>query len=225
MAGKTTASSVSQELTSLQSEVLRAFFERERGFFVTGGAALVGFYLHHRLTDDLDLFTVEESAFERGPHVMSEIGQRVGASLEVRQDAPGFKRYAMMRPDASLIVDLVLERAPQIFKQKIERDGVIVDPIEEILVNKLTALVGRAEERDLVDLFCLEKAGHSIEAALEYALVKDGGCTPATLAWVLSEWQIPDGAHLPAGVKPAELRKFIEDLVRRLRGAAFGQTK
>ena len=34
-----------------------------------------------------------------------------------------------------------------------------VDPPDEILVNKLTTLVGRAEERDLVDVYFLERAG------------------------------------------------------------------
>src|SRR5450432_3631958 len=114
MAGEKTASSGRSELTSLQTKVLRAFFERERGFFVTGGAALVGYYLHHRLTDDLDLFTVNEHAFERGPHVVAELGSRLGGTLEVRQDAPGFKRFALSFADGELVVDLVLERAPQI---------------------------------------------------------------------------------------------------------------
>lgn len=47
-------------LTKLQSEVLRRFFERRRDFFLTGGGALVGFHLRHRVTHDLDLFTVGE---------------------------------------------------------------------------------------------------------------------------------------------------------------------
>ena len=46
---------------------------------------------------------------------------------------------------------------------------------------------------------------------------KGGGATPATLAWLLSETEIPDGVKLPAGVTPAELRAFLADLVVRLR--------
>jgi hypothetical protein len=223
MAGEKTESSGRSGLTSLQTRVLRAFFERERGFFVTGGAALVGFYLHHRLTDDLDLFTVDEDAFERGPHVVAELGNHLGARLDVRQDAPGFKRYALTFADGSLVVDLVLDRAPQLFPQKSERDGVVVDPLAEILANKLTALVGRAEERDLVDVLFIERAGHPVEDALAAALAKDGGCTAATLAWVLSEWAIPDGVPLPGGVSATELREFSADLVKRLRRAAASQ--
>jgi len=46
------ASSAPSKLTALQKDVLDAFFQRERGFFLTGGAALAGFHLGHRTTDD-----------------------------------------------------------------------------------------------------------------------------------------------------------------------------
>jgi aryl-alcohol dehydrogenase-like predicted oxidoreductase len=96
-----------------------------------------------------------------------------------------------------------------------------VDPIEEILANKLTALLSRAEERDLVDLLCLERRGYRVEDALSSALAKDGGCTAAALAWVLSEIAISDGISLPGAVTPAELRQFVTSLIVRLRRAAF----
>lgn len=96
----------------------------------------------------------------------------------------------------------------QLHPDKLERGHIVVDPADEILANKLTAIVGRAEERDLIDVMLLERAGYPVEAALPAALAKDGGCTPATLAWLLSEVKIPDGIELPAGVPPAELRVY-----------------
>ncbi len=215
-----TANSGETRLSGYQREVLTGFFASERGFFLTGGAALAGFYLRHRETTDLDLFTVDKSAFERGPHVMASVAERLGAQVVVRQDAPGFRRYALSRGDETLVVDLVLERVAQIRPEKLEIDGIRLDPPEEILANKLTTLVGRSEERDVVDVMLLERAGHRVEDALSGALAKDGGCTPATLAWVLSEIQIPDGARLPGGVSPGETREYLADLVTRLRRAA-----
>lgn len=85
------------------------------------------------------------------------------------------------------MVDLVKDVSSQLHSDKLERDHIVVDPADEILANKLTAIVGRAEKRDLIDVMLLERAGHSVEAALPAALAKDGGCTPATLAWLLSE--------------------------------------
>jgi hypothetical protein len=209
------ASSAPSKLTALQRDVLDAFFQRERGFFLTGGAALAGFHLGHRTTDDLDLFTAQDAAFERGRFVLIDVATALGGELQVRQDAPGFKRGVLTRGDQGLVVDLVRDLSPQIHAQKLDRDHILIDSADEILANKLCALVGRAEERDLVDVMFLERAGHSIERALTAALAKDGGCTPATLAWLLSEVTIPDGITLPAGVTPGELRAYVSALTAR----------
>jgi hypothetical protein len=221
MDGVRMVSSPNSTLTPLQREVLRAFFEREKGFHLTGGAALAGFHLSHRQTDDLDLFTPDPSAFERGRFVLADVASAVGASLEIRQDAPGFLRAAVLRGDEGVVVDLVRDVSPQTATNRLDREGIRVDSPEEILANKLTAIVGRAEERDLVDVYCLERAGFRIEDALAVALAKDGGCTPATLAWLLSEVAIPDGLELPAGIAAAELRAYIGELVKRLRKLAM----
>ena len=47
-------------LTELQKKMLEIFFsvpELKEHFYLTGGTALSAFYLQHRLSDDLDLFT------------------------------------------------------------------------------------------------------------------------------------------------------------------------
>lgn len=62
----------------------------------------------------------------------------------------------------------------------------------------------------------LERAGYPLESALAPSLAKDGGCTPATLAWLLSEVTVPDGISLPAGGAPAELRAYVSSLIARL---------
>jgi predicted nucleotidyltransferase component of viral defense system len=204
------------KLTALQCMVLEAFFERERDFFLTGGAALAGFHLGHRATDDLDLFTQQGSAFERGRFVLNDVAASIGGQLETRQDAPGFKRLVLTREGEGLVIDLVKDVSPQLHLRKLERDNIVIDPADEILANKLTALVGRAEERDLVDVMFLERAGFSVEEGLPAALAKDGGCTPATLAWLLSEVSIADGVLLPGGVVAAELRDYVAGLIGRL---------
>jgi hypothetical protein len=212
--------SSTDKLTPLQLEVLRTFFGLEQGFFLTGGAALAGFYLHHRETTDLDLFTVDAVAFERGRHALSAVADRLGATLVLRQHAPGFQRHVLTREPDAVVVDLDLERVAQMHPDKGEVDGIRLDPLEEILINTLTTVLSRSEERDLVDLLVREERGHAVESALAGALAKDGGCTPAALAWALSQAQVPDGATLPAGVAPDRLRRFVADLVRRPRRAA-----
>ena len=215
------ASSPADRLTRLQRDVLRAFFVREHDFYLTGGAALAGYHLHHRTTDDLDLFTPDAAAFERGRFVLESVASEVGAGFEVRQDTPLFRRCVLTRSDGGLVVDLVHDRLSGSSAERPEVDGVRVDRAETILANKLTTVLGRAEERDLVDLLFLERAGLRIEDALDAALAKDGGCTPATLAWILSEISIPEAARLPAGVDAPTLSAFVDNLVKRLRRLAL----
>src|SRR5438045_98343 len=122
----------SSQLTRLQQEVLSRFFAHEGSFFLTGGAALAAYYLKHRATDDLDLFCLDASAFERGPFVLRQVADETGATLAVRQDAPGFKRFTLTLADEGVVVDLVLERVFQLSRTKRSIDGVLVDPPEEI---------------------------------------------------------------------------------------------
>jgi len=209
------AASFANSLTAFQREVIDAFFQRERGYVLTGGAALAGFHLGHRTTDIVDLFTHDDQAFERGKFVVADIATAIGGTIEVRQDAPGFKRLVLRRRDDGLVIDLVRDGAAST-SPPVEFGQIVVDSLAEIMANKLTAIVGRAEERDLIDVMFLERAGISVESALPAGLAKGGGCTPATLAWLLSEVSIPDDIALPAGVAPAELRNYVKGLVDRL---------
>ena len=220
MGGARMASS-GDRLTPLQRALLETFFLHERRFFLTGGAALTGFYLQHRSTLDLDLFTLDPEALEAGRRTLETTAAELGATLAVRQHAPGFERYVVTAGGESVVVDLVLERVAQTAGPKRAVGSITIDPIEEILANKLTTILSRAEERDLVDLLFLERRGLRVEDALASAQRKDGGCTPAALAWVLAEISIPDGIDLPGGVTSVELRRFVEDLIVRLRRLAF----
>ena len=206
-------------LTALQADVLDAFFRRAPGFFLTGGGALAGFHLGHRETHDLDLFTLAGPLAD-GVEALRDGARQLGARCEETRTAPEFRRFVLTRGDESVVVDLVLERAPQVVAEKPSVGGIRVDPPEEILANKLCALLGRAEIRDLVDVRALEETGLSLERALEGGRRKDGGLTPGQLAWVLSQISIGDGARIPGGGAPAELRRYLRDLVDRLAALA-----
>src|SRR5213594_1941994 len=111
--------SSSDRLTPLQRDLLQAFFEREQGFFLTGGAALAGFYLRHRETTDLDLFALQVEAFERGQYVLRAAAEALGGDLVLRQHAPGFQRFIVTRGNEAVVVDLVLEKAAQSYPEKV----------------------------------------------------------------------------------------------------------
>ena len=118
-------------------------------------------------------------------------------------------------------MDLVRDKAPQLFTEKPVIGTVRVDPVEEILANKLCALLSRGEVRDLVDVRAIELAGLRVEDLLGPAARKDGGLTPGQLAWVLSQIEIGEDALPPGGVTPGELRAYLRDLERRLTALAL----
>ncbi|MFN8096360.1 MAG: nucleotidyl transferase AbiEii/AbiGii toxin family protein [Vicinamibacteria bacterium] len=195
--------------------MLEAFFKREHRFFLTGGAALAGYHLGHRETHDLDLFTLTP-AIEDGVRALRQVAAELGASWQEVRTAPEFRRLLLSRGNESVIVDLVVEHAEQLRPDKPEYGGVRVDPAEEIFANKLCALLGRSEIRDLVDLRALEAHSLSLAEGLVAGHRKDGGLTPGQLAWVLSQIAIGDEAPLPGGVAPADLRDYLRGLVDRL---------
>ncbi|HEX3131696.1 MAG TPA: nucleotidyl transferase AbiEii/AbiGii toxin family protein [Thermoanaerobaculia bacterium] len=207
-------------LDSFQREVLKAFFARESRFFLTGGAALVGYYLGHRTTQDLDLFTTED-LMEDGLAALTASAREIGATLEPVRTSPDFRRFLLRRGEEALVVDLVRDSAPQVFPDKPMIGGIRVDPPEEILANKLCTLLSRSEIRDLVDVRALEQKGFSIEHAFPLAMQKDGGLTPGQLAWVLSGVRIGNDANPPGDVSVNELREYLEDLRHRLATLAF----
>ena len=211
---------VASRLTPLQRDLLEAFFRHETRFFLTGGGALAGYYIGHRDTADLDLFTSEDLLAE-GEAALHAAASEAGASLENIQTAPDFRRRLARREAEGIVVDLVRDRAPQGSEPKVQFGSVRVDPPEEILANKLCALLSRAEIRDLVDVFALERAGHRAESVVVLAGQKDAGLTPAQLAWVLSQIAIGDDAAIPGGVSPTELRSFLSDLIARLTRLSF----
>lgn len=151
-----------------------------------------------------------------GLRALREAVRSLGASLEEVRTAPEFRRLLVSRGGESVVVDLVVEHAEQIHADKPAHGLVRVDPADEIFANKLCTLLGRSEVRDLVDARALEGLGLSLEDALAAGRKKDGGLTPAQLAWVLSQISIGEEAVLPGGVAPAALREYLSDLIDRL---------
>ncbi len=207
-------------LSVLQQDFLAAFFAREDRFFLTGGGALVGFHLGHRETHDLDLFTLTD-VMDAGFVAVTETVRHLGAALESIQTSPDFRRVLVRRGNEAIVVDLVRERVGQIVPEKPVVNGIRVDPPEEILANKLCALLSRSEIRDLVDVRALELAGYHVEDALPAANLKDRGLTPAQLGWILSQIEMGDDLIPPGGVTVEELRRYLADLITRLTSLAY----
>lgn len=142
-------------LSALQWDFLSFFFQGTPPFFLTGGTALSAFYLQHRYSEDLDLFTLDSDAFDRVPLYAAATGTRLNAAVASLQTAPHFHRYRFSRNEESVIVDFVKEIVPQISQAKNKFEGIVVDTLDDIVANKICTVVSRAEIKDYIDLYFL----------------------------------------------------------------------
>lgn len=207
-------------LTAFQRDVLATFARREYRFFLTGGGALAGFYFGHRMTDDLDFVTLEDGALEDGARALTEAARELGASATWLSDHVASKRLQLRRGDEELKIDLIFEHSPQAFPKKSNFDGIPVDSLGEILVNKLCAL-SRLAVRDLVDIWALERAGHRVEDAIPLAMEKEGGITPGRLADAVRALRVDAEAPVPPGASLEKLEAYRRALIDRLARMAF----
>jgi hypothetical protein len=186
---------------------------------LTGGAALAGYYLGHRETDDLDLFTTADILNE-GRQVLTIVAAVLGGRLETERDTPRYKQCFLYVGTERLKIEMVRDER-QLLPKLVVGNLIHLDAKEKIAANKLTTILGRGDIRDLVDLRQLEASGVDLEEALGRAHEKDRGATPGQLVEVLSEISIGDDAKIPDGTKPAELRTYLEGLIARLVRLAY----
>lgn len=218
-------SSPPSRLTSLQRDLLLAFFKGEQRFFLTGGAALAGFYFGHRDTEDLDLFTVPGTDLTEAAQRFTAAAAEAGVEVVRTRSHPDFCRLTARRGAEATIVDLVVDRAPMVDPEKATFGSVRVDTLREIAANKICTLISRSEIKDLTDLKQLVEAGVDLHQAFEDASRKEGSADPATLAWILDELVIGPTARLPGGIDPRSLDEFRRKLVVRLRSEAFAMAR
>jgi predicted nucleotidyltransferase component of viral defense system len=206
---------VSRELLDVVRDVQAAASCR-----LSGGAALSGAHLHHRLSRDLDLFCDSREAVREVLSACEAVAHARGGRLDVVRNAGTFVRAHLSLGDHQVEVDVAHEpSAPLAPRDDIE--GVLVDSLDDMHANKITCLLSRAEPRDLVDLYFLDRAGHAPEAFLAKALQKGAGVDPGMLSFLLKDFPV---APLPVMLEPLEestLAEFRRDLSARFRSAGL----
>lgn len=141
-------------VTRLQKEILHAFSEIADSdyFYLSGGTALADFYLAHRKSFDLGLFTAEgglvlpfSRVFER--ELQGKLKVRTVRRLE------SFVEFEIGREGEGTKVQLAYD-SPFRFGAPLDSDLEIrVNDYQDLVVDKLLAFFGRAEPRDAIDLF------------------------------------------------------------------------
>jgi hypothetical protein len=204
-------------LTDLQWRILAVLAGIEPGWTLTGGGALAGFHLKHRTTKDLDLFWHGQRQLGDLPREVQDRLSAAGLEATVLQSGGSFFQLRVVDGNHVCVVDLVADPVPTVVppqQRTLHGSSISVDDPQEILVNKLCALLGRAEIRDLVDVKELLSSGADLRKALAEAPRKDAGFSPLTLAWVLKDIR-PKALGSLAGLNQEDAQA-LEDFKERL---------
>jgi len=176
-----------EHLYPLQDRVLALIQKIETGLYLSGGTAASRGYLNHRFSDDIDLFADDDKNFglwaERVIHALS--GEKIG-ELIVGLREERFFRITLTHGEVVLKIEMINDVPSRVGAA---RDHPILgrlDSAENILANKITALLDREEPKDFADIwgFCQLK-GLSLEEAISGAQGKAAGVFPADLARLL----------------------------------------
>lgn len=144
------------ELYRLQDEVLSLVFAEDTEFYLTGGTCLNRFYFEKRYSDDLDLFTHCSDTFAYSARAVIERFVRAGFSVKKQVDAKDFIRLLLTSKETALQVDFVNDRVKR-FGAFAYHNQVRLDNPLNILSNKITAVIGRDNPKDVFDIFLISR--------------------------------------------------------------------
>jgi hypothetical protein len=178
-------------------------------------------HLKVRPTRDLDLFWRDRTQLGDLPRIVHDLLRAEHLAVDTIQSAVTFHRLRVSDDTDTCVVDLVADHVPIVEAPVVVSTGpgrILVDGRQEILANKLCALLGRCELRDLQDVKALVASGADLDRALGDAPQKDGGFSALTLAWVLHGFPAKTLAGT-LGLSEAdaeELDRFRRSLIDRL---------
>jgi len=189
-----------QQLYPLQDEVLRLLTSLGTGLYLTGGTAASRGYLSHRFSDDLDLFANDSEDFPLwADRLVQGLAGDPAWNLKVAQREKRFVRLFVERQKVPLKIEIVNDVPAHIGEVRLHPVLGRLDSPENILANKISALVDREEPKDLADIwgFC-SRMELSLSVALENSHSKAAGifpldvarllCTATTQDWELVRW-------------------------------------
>jgi hypothetical protein len=144
-------------LSEFQRLVLARVLEllpRESSFALAGGGALIARGITERVTEDLDLFTSEQRDVRYAATVVEQGLTEDGWGVETIRAGASFRRYQVRDPASGdeTMLDIGWDARLETPEQTALGPTLTV---RELAADKVLALFGRAEARDLVDLHAL----------------------------------------------------------------------
>lgn len=202
-----------QQLYPLQDAVLAVIGRLDTGFYLTGGTAVSRAYCHHRYSDDLDLFVNDHPSFSLwGERIIFALTQETTWQCQVNQRDDRFMRLTVVQGEVWLKIELINDVPSHIGEIQVHPVLGRVDSVENLLANKLTAVLSRQEPKDLADIWALARQHDvSITTAITDAQSKAAGIFPVALARVLLSTTAADWETIRWQKQPT-VESFLNDL-------------
>lgn len=196
-----------------------------KNYYWTGGTALSEFYLHHRDSEDIDLFTSEQEVdVEAISNFIGIVAKKLKAKDITSQRFLGLYSFTFHLPKTSLKVDFNYYPFPRINLGK-KWQNLEIDSLEDIAVNKVHTMFMKPRSRDFVDLYFIlnQKDKFSLERLINLADAKfDWHIEPAQLGENFAK--VVTVKDLPKMLVPFDQKKmeqFFLDLAKSLKSQIF----
>lgn len=198
-------------LYPFQDRAIQAINRADTGFYLTGRTAASRGYLQHRFSDDLDYFVNDDNRFglwvER---IIQSLNKEWKCEVMMKEER--FARLNLVQKDLSLKIEMINDVPARV--GDIQNHPILgrLDSAENILANKVTALLDREEPKDLADIwgFCCQK-NLSLQAAITDAQSKAAGVFPADLGRALCSVQKADWESI-RWIQAPPVETFISQL-------------
>ena len=201
-------------LTERQKSFLKLFGGNAlaKQSYLTGGTALAGFYLQHRYSEDLDFFSENEVDALSVSAFLKSIQNKLGfVTLDSQQSYNRnlffvhFKDGEILKTEFTYFPFLRIEKGKSV-------EGVELDSLVDIAVNKLFTVHQRSKARDYIDLYCLcTRKGFAIADLVAKARIKfDSPIDPLQLGTQFAKAeQAKDYPRMISDIKPAQWQDWF----------------
>lgn len=146
-------------LSDRQVKLLKLFASNlsiKKHFYLSGGTALAEYYLHHRYSEDLDFFTEEEVAPLSIQVFIKDIAKKAGVKKIDFQQSFNRNLIFLHFDDEVIKTEFTYYPFTQLEPTK-EIDGLQVDSLLDIAVNKTFTIYQNPRSRDFIDLYLIMK--------------------------------------------------------------------
>ena len=128
-----------------------------KNFYFTGGTPLAAFYLRHRLSEDIDLFSEEEVNIARIRIFIGKVQKKLKLKKIDYRQFLGLYSFQLYFPNSKILkVDFSYYPFPRI-ERGAKYKSLSVDSILDIAVNKVHTISMKPRARDFIDIYFIIK--------------------------------------------------------------------